>query len=41
MEKSQYKNELNKKTRQAMHREVRSSLTLVSDLSLSVSRMKT
>jgi hypothetical protein len=39
--KTQYKNDFNTETGQAMHREVRASLTSVSDLSLSVSRRKT
>jgi hypothetical protein len=41
MEKTKYKNEFNTETGQAMHREVRSSLTSVSDLSLSVNKSKT
>jgi hypothetical protein len=41
MDKNQYKNAFNTKIRQAIPREVRSSLTSVSDLSLSVSRGKT
>jgi hypothetical protein len=36
MDKTQYKNEFNTKNGQAMHREVRSSLTSVNDLILSV-----
>jgi hypothetical protein len=41
MDKTQYKNDFNTKIGQEMHREVRSSLTSVSDLSLSVSKRKT
>jgi hypothetical protein len=41
MEKTQYKNDFNTEIGQAMHREVRSSLTSTSDLSLNVSIRKT
>ena len=41
MDETQYKNDFNTETGQVMHREVKSSLTLVSDLSLSVSKRKT
>jgi hypothetical protein len=41
MDKTQYKNDFNTGTGQEMHREVRASLTSVSDLSLSVRRRKT
>jgi hypothetical protein len=41
MEKTQYKNDFNTETGQEMHREVKSSLTSVNYLSLSVSRRKT
>jgi hypothetical protein len=41
MDKTQYKNDFNTETGQSMHREVRSSLTSVSDLSLSVRRRNT
>jgi hypothetical protein len=41
IDKTQYKNDFNKETGQAMHREMRSSLTSVSGLSLRVSRRKT
>jgi hypothetical protein len=41
MDKTQYKNAFNTGTRQAMHREVMSSLTSVSDLSLNESIRKT
>jgi hypothetical protein len=37
MDKTQYKNDFNAETGQEMYREVRASLNLVSDLSLSVS----
>jgi hypothetical protein len=38
---TQYKNDFNTESGQATHKEVRCSLTSVSDLSLSVSRRKT
>jgi hypothetical protein len=41
MDKAQYKNDFNKGNGQEMHREVRASLTSVSDLSLRVSKRKT
>jgi hypothetical protein len=41
MDKNQYENDFNTENGQAMHREVRSSLTSASDLILSVSRRKT
>jgi hypothetical protein len=41
MDKTQYKNDSNTETGQAMHREVRASLTSVSELSLRVRRRKT
>jgi hypothetical protein len=40
VDKTQYKNDFNTETGQVMHREVRASLTSISDLSLSVSRRK-
>jgi hypothetical protein len=40
MDKTQYKNDFNTKIGQTMHREVRASLNLVSDLSLSMRRRK-
>jgi hypothetical protein len=41
MDKTQYMNDFNTETGQEMHREVRASLTSVSELSLRVSRRKT
>jgi len=41
MEKTQYMNDVQHRTRQEMHREVRATLTLVGELSLSVSRGNT
>jgi hypothetical protein len=41
MGKTQYKNDFNTGTGKGIHRELRASLTSVSDLSLSVSRGKT
>jgi hypothetical protein len=41
MDKTQYMNDSNTETGQAMHREVRVSLTSFSELSLRVSRRKT
>ena len=41
MEKTQYRNDSNTKIGQAMHMEVRASLTSVSELSLKVSIWKT
>jgi hypothetical protein len=41
MDETRYKNDFNTETGKTMHREVRSSLTSVGDLSLSVSKRKT
>jgi hypothetical protein len=41
MDKARYKDDFNTETGQEMHRELRVSLTSVSDLSLSVIRRKT